>query len=360
MRTSPSLSVAMATYNGERFLAEQLDSIARQTCLPDELVVCDDTSEDGTVGMVKEFSKKAPFPVRLYVNPTRLGTSKNFGKAISLCRGELIAVCDQDDIWLPAKLEQSSALFRQRPDVGLVFTNARIISELSKSVDGYLWDNIGFSDNERELIRRGRAFQVLVRHNVVTGMTMVFRARYRDICLPIPDSELENPKRSWRSRIVHDAWLALLIAAVAEIDFVERPLVQYRQHDTNQIGSGPRGRKSPRLGRGIRYGHRLALIERAAERLSKMGLDSDRDERMLLLKQQATHVRARHEALTHESMLVGIGRLFWEVMALRYHRCNRKGWRKLSKDLEGRCRRLGAASVPAEALGRSDDAPDSW
>ena len=94
----------MATYNGEKFLEQQLQSLSKQTRLPAELVICDDTSSDATVDIIKRFSETAPFPVKLVVNEERLGWRGNFLKAASLCVSEYIAYCDQDDIWLPEKL----------------------------------------------------------------------------------------------------------------------------------------------------------------------------------------------------------------------------------------------------------------
>src|SRR6266567_6944512 len=98
------ISVAMCTYNGARFLREQLESIAAQSRLPDELVVCDDGSTDETVETIKAFVGRAPFAVRLEINSKNLGSTKNFEKAIGLCEGEIIALADQDDVWKPQKL----------------------------------------------------------------------------------------------------------------------------------------------------------------------------------------------------------------------------------------------------------------
>src|SRR5688572_14133745 len=99
-------SVAMCTYNGARYLKEQLDSFTVQTRLPDELIVCDDGSSDETCQIVSTFAASAPFTVRLEVNQQTLGSTQNFAKAIQLCRGDLIALCDQDDVWLPGKLDK--------------------------------------------------------------------------------------------------------------------------------------------------------------------------------------------------------------------------------------------------------------
>ena len=96
---TPRLSIAMCTYNGARFLSEQLESIAVQTRLPDELIVCDDRSTDGSVEIIRNFALHAPFEIRLEINTNNLGSTKNFEKAIGLCKGEIIALADQDDVF---------------------------------------------------------------------------------------------------------------------------------------------------------------------------------------------------------------------------------------------------------------------
>src|SRR5437879_6214343 len=123
------LSIAMCTYNGARFLKEQLDSIASQTCSPDEVIVCDDHSSDGTVQVIERFASGAPFPVKLQVNETNLGSTKNFEKAIGLCQGEVIALADQDDVWSSIKLERLIAAFESDPNLGLVFSDAQLVDE---------------------------------------------------------------------------------------------------------------------------------------------------------------------------------------------------------------------------------------
>src|ERR671927_271278 len=99
-------SVAMCTYNGARFVREQLASIAAQTRPPDELVVCDDCSTDATLECIREFARTAPFPVRVVENEKNAGSTKNFERAVELCEGDFIALADQDDVWLPEKLQR--------------------------------------------------------------------------------------------------------------------------------------------------------------------------------------------------------------------------------------------------------------
>ena len=119
-----SISIALCTYNGERFLRKQLDSYIQQTRLPDELVICDDGSKDRTLEILEEFAAKAPFSVRIYQNVQNLGWSKNFEKAINLCTGDLIALSDQDDEWLSHKLAKIEGFFVRGANTGYVLHNS--------------------------------------------------------------------------------------------------------------------------------------------------------------------------------------------------------------------------------------------
>src|SRR5207253_4621935 len=125
------LSVAMCTYNGASYLQEQFDSIAMQTRLPDELVICDDVSVDTTKEITDKFAAVAPFAVKRHFNENNLGSTKNFEKAIGLCQGDIIALADQDDEWSPIKLEQLEAALASSAKTGLVFSDAEVVDQNS-------------------------------------------------------------------------------------------------------------------------------------------------------------------------------------------------------------------------------------
>jgi glycosyltransferase involved in cell wall biosynthesis len=225
-----SLSIALCTFNGAPFLREQLDSIATQTRLPDEVVVCDDASIDNSVEIVSEWARSVPFEVRIHANAVNIGTSANFSQAISLCRGDLIALSDQDDIWLPHKLAVTAGLLEERPEVGLAFSNFEVVDDNLQSLNYLMWTSLRFRGAEQRLFARDHAFDVLLRRNVVTGLTSMLRASYKNLVLPI----FHTPGHA------HDEWIAFLIAAVAPIGCIPAPTALYRQHARNQIGSsGP-------------------------------------------------------------------------------------------------------------------------
>jgi len=123
------ISIAMATYNGEKHLREQLASIASQTYLPLELVVCDDGSTDETLSILHEFSTVAPFECRIFRNEKTLGFAENFLRSASHCKGNWIAFCDQDDVWLPTKLEDAYKEIINNSGLYLVLQNAYICDD---------------------------------------------------------------------------------------------------------------------------------------------------------------------------------------------------------------------------------------
>jgi glycosyltransferase involved in cell wall biosynthesis len=228
---SQKISIALCTFNGEEYLAQQLDSILNQIRLPDELIICDDLSSDNTINILENFEIKAPFLVKIFVNDFNLGSTKNFEKAISLCSGDLIALADQDDLWLPRKLIDIEQLFIDNPAVGMVFTDAEVVNEASISLGYTLWQYGKFGRKERQTISAeysSSIFKMLVRKNVVTGATMCFRSEFRSTFIPIPTT--------W----VHDHWIAVMLSLKTKISLINMPLIKYRQHSNQQIGAKKR------------------------------------------------------------------------------------------------------------------------
>lgn len=223
-----TMSVALCTYNGARYLQEQLDSITAQTRPPDELVVCDDCSTDQTVDLIGNFAATAPFKVRLYRNEENLGSTKNFEKAIQLCTGDIIALSDQDDVWHPEKLRRFEKAFSSRPNVGMVFSDLEVVDENLKPLGYTAWKSVRFTSLRRRLFSR-HPLNILLKHNVVTGCAMAFRAEWRDVILPMP-------KLGTIDEVHHDYWIALMICSVSAAMSIDVPLVKYRQHEGQQLG----------------------------------------------------------------------------------------------------------------------------
>lgn len=288
-RDAPSISIAMATYNGGTFVRGQLESLATQTCPPTELVITDDCSTDNTLELARDFARKAPFAVHIHQNPARLGYRANFMRAMRLCSGNLIAFCDQDDLWHPDKLAAVVPSF-QNPDVIMVHHNAHMID-----VQGHL---IG-------LLRR-EAPQPAVAEPLslepwftVPGFTQVFRRAIADM------------SEAWRSSIdsnidgypmAHDQWSVFLTSTLGHIVYLDARLVQYRIHASNAEGWATH---APGFLQRLRY--RLEDRTRVYERLRRSSLERAAVLRRLPLGiPEAWRERAR----------VGVAR--WQALAQSY------------------------------------------
>jgi glycosyltransferase involved in cell wall biosynthesis len=218
------ISVAMCTFNGGRYLDAQLESIAEQSQRPCELVVCDDGSTDDTIAILKRFKANAPFPVTIVENAMRMGSTRNFDQAIGMVRGEFIALCDQDDRWLPQKLQRLSECLVENPFLGGVFSDAELIDGDGRRVNRTLFERHRFTPaKQRSFVSCPTA--TLLKHDVVTGAALMFRSNIRRYCSPIP---------TW----VHDGWLAWMLALHSRVTLIAEPLIEYRIHAGQQLGVG--------------------------------------------------------------------------------------------------------------------------
>lgn len=222
MSQDSNISIAMCTYNGGSFLPEQLASIAAQTRLPDELVICDDGSTDSTPEIIAEFARKVTFPVRFFPNPHNLGSTKNFEQAMGLCTGELIALCDQDDIWMPEKLARQAEIMELDPELGGVFSDADLINDRSQLLGRTLWSAPRFTKRKQKKFRSGLAQSVLLERNVAWGATLMIRSSLLTLIGDIP--------QSWG----HDNWIAWTLVLYSKLDFTSERLIKYRIHSNQQ------------------------------------------------------------------------------------------------------------------------------
>ena len=219
-----SISVAMCTFNGERYLRAQLQSIAAQDRPADEVVICDDCSSDGCAKIAQEFSRRVAFPVRVVINEENLGTIKNFEKAISLTTGEIVVLADQDDVWYPHKLQRIEKVFLSSNATVAAFSDADLIDDESKLLNVGLWDSFLFDRGEQRRFAHGYALNILAKHNVVTGAALAFRRRFFEVMAPFQN--------------FHDSWMAFLLACCGQFEPISERLMQYRRHAAQQTGPG--------------------------------------------------------------------------------------------------------------------------
>lgn len=217
------ISIAMATYNGAKFLREQLDSIAAQTLSPFELVICDDGSTDSTLEIARQFAKEVNFAVRIYQNKRNLGYADNFLKAASLCEGDWIAFSDQDDVWLPHKLATVSRQFND--GVLLVLHSAELV-DASLKASGKRWPDI-----KKDFIAgplQNRPWWT------PAGFTQCVSAELiRNYSGQIRPNDFHYPGKMQ----AHDKWTYLLANSLGRVVYIEESLALYRRHEETVTGS---------------------------------------------------------------------------------------------------------------------------
>lgn len=303
------LSVVLCTYNGERYLRQQLDSICGQTRRPDELVIRDDASTDASVEILKSY--RTDIPVRITVNERNLGSTLNFERAIADAEGDLIALSDQDDIWKHEKLDIEEYALESGAD--LVFADADLIDEDGIPSGRSLWQALRFTPREqREFTQDSLA--LLMRKNVVTGATIMFRASLRDLILPMP--------ATW----VHDRWIAMVTAFAARIKMAPRVLVNYRIHSGQQVGLRLPTRSDTRYDRVPEiYEEQLFIWKPLLDRVRAVARPRD----LRLLEERIRHLTTR--AKLPVSRTARLGPVLGELLAGRYHR-HATGFRSALKD----------------------------
>lgn len=225
MQNKYRISIAMATYNGAMYLREQLDSIAQQELLPYELVITDDLSSDSTFDIVDNFSSTAPFPVRFYRNDKKQGVTENFFRAANLCEGEIIAFCDQDDVWLPGKLARCSEVL-ENESVLLCIHSAELIDK-DNNLIGRKWPHydthtVKPSNNDN------------LWYDTYPGFSMVFKKK---LLYLIPTIKEFGPYLS--TMWYHDSYIAFLAVNLGNVVFLSDILALYRQHGQNTCGALP-------------------------------------------------------------------------------------------------------------------------
>ena len=224
------LSIAMTTYNGSHFLSQQLASLARQSKQPFEVIVCDDGSTDTTLEILKSWAASVPFPVHIHQNKERLGHEDNFLKAAGMCTGNLVAFCDQDDVWMENKLEMCSDAFLDE-EVMLVLHSGKVVdSELADS-------KIKFPDIKRFKI--AQPLQVETYH-AAPGFAMIFRS---DLLRNCDLQRRPHDHLSADLTIGHDHLAYLIGSTLGKVVFIHTCLNLHRRHCHNTTGSFNHSRK---------------------------------------------------------------------------------------------------------------------
>lgn len=223
------ISVALCTYNGEKYLGKQLDSILQQSQPVHEIVVCDDVSSDSTMEILKGYDDKYPGIFKIHRNESNLRSNKNFEKAALLCTGDYIFFSDQDDIWREDKVEKTMQVFKDNPSAEGVFSNAALIDGEGNEIPSKgLWHSVRFYEDEYEE-RPVDIYKIVTRTgNVVTGATLCIKKEILSFAAPFPQSK----------DLYHDEWMTFLLARKKTLFYTTEKLISYRLHGSQQVGVG--------------------------------------------------------------------------------------------------------------------------
>ncbi|BAU56274.1 putative glycosyltransferase EpsH [Mucilaginibacter gotjawali] len=205
--SSPLVSIALCTYNGEKYLAQLLDTLVAQTYKNIEIIAVDDNSSDKSFNILSEYASLYPY-FQVYKNDVNLGFTGNFERALTFCKGDLIAFCDQDDLWDPQKIEiQVKAI----GDNLVIYHDSEFINEQNQSLHQKMSDLLNFY--------RGDDPRAFLFFNCVSGHSMLIKKQLLPDAMPFPKG------------FYYDWWLAYVAVNSGKIDFVPQCLVKYRQHD---------------------------------------------------------------------------------------------------------------------------------
>ncbi|MBN1392851.1 MAG: glycosyltransferase family 2 protein [Sedimentisphaerales bacterium] len=221
-----SVDILLAAYNGQKYLAAQIDSILAQSYQDWQLLIRDDGSSDDTVKIIKEYAGRLPDKIRLITdNENHLGASLNFGKLLEYADSDYVMFCDQDDVWLPNKIEltlnamkAAEQIYPDKPI--LVHTDLRITDSRLNTIADSMWRY------QKLYPEVGDDLNKIMAQNVVTGCTVMINKKARAVSIPIP-----------KEAVLYDWWIALNVCKHGKIVYLSTPSILYRQHSDNEVGA---------------------------------------------------------------------------------------------------------------------------
>jgi len=216
----------MATYNGERFIAEQIDSLLAQTVRDFKLIICDDCSTDNTFSIISGYAERYPEKITVSQNIENSGGAKhNFLQMMIQCKDDYIMLSDQDDVWLPDKIKVTLEKIRVLESLHtaakplLVFTDLKVVDENLNTISES-FSKAAAADYSKT------ALNYIIAQNIIAGCTAMYNKALAELVQTPPEYT-----------VMHDWWLILLASAFGKIDVVDQPTILYRQHNNNDIGA---------------------------------------------------------------------------------------------------------------------------
>lgn len=224
-----TISVCMATYNGEKFIAQQLHSIFNQSLKPNQLIIFDDCSCDQTIEIIKRVTKNFDFEVKININDSKLGVVKNFEKAISNSSSDIIVLADQDDLWDSNRLHHVLSIFNNK-EIDYYFSDSKIIDSYGNIQPDSLWKRRSFRKKLVNNFNKNQLPVLLKYENFIYGMTLAFKSNVLNAVIPIDSKS---------SFLTHDAWIPMILSGLNYKGYADcYSTTYYREHTDQEAGPG--------------------------------------------------------------------------------------------------------------------------
>jgi glycosyltransferase involved in cell wall biosynthesis len=330
------LSIAMTTYNGEKYIQQQLESIINQTLLPSELVITDDVSTDNTIKIIERFLINAPFPVRVIINEKNLGYTENFLRCAQICKYEWIAFCDQDDYWLPNKIEKiAEHIINFRGNDLLLIGHTAIVADKdlihSQLCIPYYKKNKYLKPNSNYAFNCTVGFASVVHTSLINDFNHKLR----------PQFSIDG------SHLGHDQWLSMLANALGTVGCIAEPLAVWRRHSLSATGTPIKENLQSQIFNSLRINHseeyilNSKMVFEAAKSLANISKDSKiiNDKRKLIEISKdffdlASNLKIRGKIYNSQSRMDALVCLLNLILnnAYFYKPIKRLGWKSFLKD----------------------------
>jgi len=222
MKKSEKIDILLATYNGEKYLKEQIESILNQTYSNFRLVISDDKSTDNTLAILEEYEKKDD-RIIVYKQEKNLGYIKNFEFLLTKVENEIYMLSDQDDYWKPEKVGKTYLKLKQE-NADLVFTDLEVVDQELQTIETSFNNYMLLSRK----INKFKDYRMQYLYNCITGCTLMSKKKYIKDALPLPTSS---------KHMLHDYWIGIVVALKGKIAYLPEQTIKYRQHGNNQIGT---------------------------------------------------------------------------------------------------------------------------
>ena len=223
MEKTEKIDILLATYNGEEYIKEQIDSILNQTYSNFRLLISDDNSTDKTLEIIRDYEKKDD-RIKVFENKENNGVIKNFEFLLKQVDSDLYMLSDQDDVWYENKIEETYRKLKE-DDADLVFTDLEVVDENLNTIYSSMNNYKGLTNKINKTIG---SYKLVYLYNVITGCTILSKKKFIKEILPLPNDT---------KNLLHDMWIGLVIALKGKISYLNKPTIKYRQHGANEIGT---------------------------------------------------------------------------------------------------------------------------